>query len=126
MILGAFRSCDLGADVLVSAVSVSAVEVGVHFGHESPHALTAVVAGYVVVQIFPHALDAVVIGAVRRQEVQTYSAACRRQCQSRALAVVDLEIVQHHVNALGPRISDEDLAEFDSTLNEPVRLARPA
>jgi hypothetical protein len=76
-----------------------------------------VVAGDVVVQIFPHALDAVVIGAVRRQEVQTYSAACRRQRQACALAVVDLEIVQHHVNASGPRITAV-VSRFEGALTQ--------
>ena len=75
-----------------------------HFMHELAHALTAVVAGDVIVQVFPNALDAVVIGTEGRQKMQTHATAHRRQRQPRALTVVDLEVVQHHVNARGARI----------------------
>jgi hypothetical protein len=104
VILGAFRSSDLGADVRVSSVPVAAAEVRRHFVRQLFHVLAGVVAGDVIVQVFPHTLDAVVVRAVWRQEVQAYPAACRRQRQLSALAVVNLVVVQDHMNALGLRI----------------------
>ena len=54
----------------MSSMSVPATKVGVDFGHEFAHALAAVIARHVVMQIFPESLDAVVIGTVRWKEMQ--------------------------------------------------------